>query len=358
MEAREAKGKVRRYIFGFDAADPERGAAELREKGFDAVVLGGADAPTTRALERAGIELYLCYGAFGLGGADEDPERWARDAAGRKRRWFGSGCPNDEALAQARLDAALERLRATPSARGLFVDGARFASFASSEGPEAFFTCFCPRCTARMRALGFDPERLTGAAQALMRSRGAEEASVEALGEWFAFRQACMRAYFDRFAAAVHALPGNRLACGFVFAPSLGGFVGQTGESVRALDVVAPMLYRAYPHAEGPACLGHEWEAAQALFDGRTLPRLAALAGVEKALVPAQGIEAQVGFPAARVGEETAAARSGLRTGQALLPILQIEDEHLAGTAAAAMEAGAAGYGLFMYGQAALPRVG
>ena len=27
MEAQEAKGKVRRYIFGFDAADPERGAA-------------------------------------------------------------------------------------------------------------------------------------------------------------------------------------------------------------------------------------------------------------------------------------------------------------------------------------------
>ena len=347
---------MKKYIFGFDAARPEACAERLRDAGFDAVVVGTADAATRAALTGAGLELYLCYGAYGTGADLAGEEHLTRDAAGLPRRWFGSGCPNDAALAAARLDAALAALRETPEARGLFVDGARFASFASTEGTAAFFTCFCPRCLRRMESLGLDGERIRTAVWALSETRRVAPADAPALRDWFAFRAATQRAYFERFAGAVHALPGRPLACGFVFAPSLGGFVGQTPESWAALDVVAPMLYRAYPHADGPACLGHEWAAARELFDAETLQALAELAGIDAALIPAAGeaaLKAQ-GFPPERVGAELSAWRERLGEEQVLSPILQIEDARREETIAAALAAGADGYGLFMYGQAEL----
>ena len=350
---------VKRYIFGFDVARPEACAAELRAHGFDAVVVGAADARTPAALAEYGLELYLCYGAYGVG-ANADASVLCRDAAGAPRRWFGSGCPNDTVTAEAHLSAALEKLRRVPSARGLIVDGARFASFASTEGPLGFFTCFCPRCLARIGKMGFDPERMRAAVLRLMERRCFPSEDAPALREWFAFRAACIQDYFKLLAEAVHALPGKKQAGAFVFAPSLGGFVGQTAAAMCELDLVAPMLYRAYPHADGPACLGHEWAAAKELFDDETLSRLAALADNPGELFPEKDAAAlrREGLSPARPGAEIAALADRLAPGQRLLPILQIEDEALEESASAVLDAGADGFGLFMYGQAELPQVG
>lgn len=270
---------MKRFLFGFDAENPAVCAAALRRNGFDAVAVGSADKETAAALQREGLALYLCFGAFSLGQSASAP----LDAQGRPAPWFHSGCPNDEELYESRMSAALDRLKDTPTARGIFVDGARFASFASAEGPEAFFTCFCPRCMERMRSLGLDAERIRAAVAALMESRRVGDA--EGIRDWFVFRRTCVKAYMERFASRVHAMPGGREACGFVFAPSLAPFVGQK-EACAALDVISPMLYRHYPHPVGPACLGHEWAAAKGMFGADVLRQLIQCAGGSAAALP------------------------------------------------------------------------
>ncbi len=343
---------MKRFLFGFDAERPERCARMLKRRGVDAVVVGDADERARAALAENGLELVLCFGAHGLGDDFDRPEHLAECASGRAARWFHSGCPNDGALSEARLSEVLARASRMLEARGILVDGARFASFASAEGPEGFFSCFCPRCMRKMEALGMDAARVRSAVDRLSAERRiADEAAI---ADWFRFRAACVGEFMARFAERVHALPGRPLAGAFVFAPSLAGFVGQTPAACGALDVVSPMLYRAYPHADGPACLGHEWAAARAMFDLPALARLTELAG--GAWTPGEAPEALLarGFAPEHVGWETAAARAGVRGGQRLLPILQMEDDQLADSAAAALRMGADGFGCFMYGQAPL----
>ena len=353
---------MKRFVFGFDGTHPEACARALKARGVDGVVTGDVDARGAEALAAESLELHLCFGALSLGGMEAPDEHLAEDAAGAARRWFGSGCPNDEAVRSARLEAALEKLRRTPTVRGLFVDGARFASFASTEGPEAFHTCFCPRCRAKMEAMGLDAEALRAAVARLSSSRRVLPGETPRLQDWFAFRAACVRDYMERFAAAVHALPGRPLAEGFVFAPSLGGFVGQTFDAWRALDAVSPMLYRAYPHAEGPACLGHEWAAALRLY-GRTA--LEALYGVAAEVSGISGLFpeadadtlAERGFPPERVGRELDALRGKMGPEQRLIPILQIEDRELLITERVARAHSAAGVGFFNLGPVAADEI-
>jgi len=247
---------MKRFIFGFDGSRPGECARELRERGIDAVIVGGADAPTLDALRKHGLGLYLCYGAHGLGGVSDARAHSALDAEGEPAAWFSSGCPNDEALIGVHLDAVIDRAREMEDVRGVFVDGARFASFASAEGPDGFFSCFCPRCMEKMDAMGLDAEEIRLSVRRLKRDRLVREGDFAFLRAWFSFRESCVKRYMERFAERVHAVRSDLKACAFVFAPSLAHFVGQTEAALGALDVVSPMLYRAYPHADGPACLG------------------------------------------------------------------------------------------------------
>ena len=340
-------------MFGFDDKNPERCAEALKKQGIDAVVLGGADEKVERALAESGIELYLCYGAHGMGEDFAAEEHLARDPFSRPARWFGSGCPNDAEIIGARLSAVLEKAKKLPTLKGIFVDGARFASFASVEGAESFFSCFCPRCMAKMERMGFDAENIRAAVGRLMETRRVADADRLFLQSWFAFREACVKEYMEKFADAVHTLPGGLLAGAFVFAPSLGAYVGQTERACAPLDVVSHMIYRAYPHAEGPACLGHEWAGAASLFGCGGMRAPVECADAEKAhLVPQNTPEAllQNGFGPERIGEEIAAVRPRIQT--RLLPILQIEDDALQASAESALRAGADGLGYFAYGLA------
>ena len=334
---------MKKYIFGFDTANPDACARSLREKGYDAVVVGGADERTREALAKYGIDLYLCYGALGL---RDEKDSLAVDVFGHERKWFGSGCPNNEALAIDHMTRALERV--TDDVRGVFVDGARFASFASVEGSEGFFTCFCPRCTAKMEENGLDPEALRRAVQALSKGGALSPEIMRELIGWFAFREKCVQEYFDRFAEALHGLRSDLVAGAFVFAPTLCGYVGQTAKACRSLDVVAPMLYRAYPHPDGPACLGHEWAALKRLLGGNALT--VSLCGAGPCSVPDETPEEllEAGFLLDRIALEVALAKGALRPGQRLLPILQIEDELRSETARLSVENGADGVGYFM----------
>lgn len=345
---------MKRFLFGFDTEHPEECARMLRRKGIDAVVMGDADERTQKVLADSGLELYLCYGAHGLGDESGETGHLARDAEGQSVRWFSSGCPNDAELTEARLDAALEKVARMPHVRGLMVDGARFASFASGEGTDGFFSCFCPRCVRRMADAGFDPERIRRAVLSLKQS--AQISDPEAIADWFRFREICVSGYFERFAQKVHALPGRRQAGAFVFAPSLAGFVGQTPAACAPLDFVSPMLYRAYPHPDGPACLDHEWAEALRLFGPETLRSLSELSGGSAALIPQANADQllEQGLPPARIGAEVSLAREQLGRAMPLLPIVQIDDECLLESVFSALLAGADGFGYFMFGQAPL----
>ena len=169
-----------------------------------------------------------------------------------------------------------------------------------------------------------------------------------AVDSWLEFRANVCKLYFDRLAVRAH--EAGLQAGAFVFAPSLWRFVGQIAKSCRALDVVAPMLYRAYPHKEGPACLNHEWAAFHTLLKN-------APDGAEKAArllfdTPLLGGENPMqGFSPAEIGAEVAAARAVSDKHIRLLPILQTEDASLAEVAKAVLNAKADGYGEFMYSQ-------
>lgn len=331
---------MKQYIFGFDAANPERCAEVLAQKGIGAVVTGSADDRAARAFAANGIELYLCYGAHGFSGG-----RLSVDASGQPRKWFSSGCPNDCETAAAHLEHALDAVNG--DVKGVFVDGARFASFASAEGEEAFFTCFCSECMKKLSS--------EGAREAVMKlqtDRSMTDAPL--LKEWLHFRERCVAEYFARFTAKVHALRSDLLACAFVFAPSLAGFVGQTMAACHPLDVVAPMIYRQYPHKDGPACLNHEWAAMKRMFGGETA-RFAALASDFSDLASRAPEDIlRDGFPPSHISREVAAAKTALRDGQCLWPILQIEDPERLNAASAAHNSGADCVGWFMYGQAEL----
>ncbi len=344
---------MKHFLYGMDTQNPASCARHLREHGFDAVVLGDATPETAAALEAEGLELYLCFGAYGI---SKESDALAVDAHGKPRRWFSSGCPNDMENAEKHLNAVLEKAAALPSVRGILVDGARFASFASVEGIASFFTCFCPRCMQAMNETGLDADAIKAAVGRQMETRCPQPQDEELLRQWFAFREKTVQRYMDRFAARVHELRSDLIAGAFIFAPSLGAFVGQTANACRSLDVVSHMLYRAYPHEAGVACLGHEWAAFLAGF-GASAEALRQIAMPHTALFMPQNPEKLLtnGFAPEWVGTEVALAHRIRCGGQQLWPILQIEDERIHETISHAKKNGADAVGLFMWGQADVP---
>lgn len=343
---------MKKYIFGFDTDHPENCARRLRSQGIDAVVIGNADDRTEDALANAGLELYLCFCAYGL---PANAPAAAQTAAGKPVKWFSSGCPNDSKTYKRHIQDAVSLARRLKTARGVFVDGARFASFASVEGRENFFTCFCPKCMEKMSDMGMDAKAVRASAARLMATRQVFDRDQENIAAWMDFRAACVRRYFERFAKNVHGLREGLLAGAFVFAPSLGRFVGQTPETFGSLDIIAPMLYRAYPHEDGPACLGHEWASLKELFGENTSEFVnTAAPGCSMPAASAEALRTD-GFPPEYVGEEVALARKGLLPNQQLWPIVQIEDNRLNETVQSAFSGGADSVGCFMFGQADLP---
>lgn len=355
---------MRQFIFGMDQQEPEKCADGLRAKGMDAVVLGGMDARAARALKNAGLAGYLCFGALSLGQDAETEARWALDAQEHRRRWFSSGCPCDEEIRERNLQAVLQAAQALPALSGIFVDGARFASFASPEGEAGFFTCFCPRCMQKMKARGLDAAGIRRAVSGLQLKKRLESADAPLIADWFRFRGAVIREMMERFCAAVKGMNPRWQTGAFVFAPSLAPWVGQGRESLGAPDLISPMLYRHYPHAQGPACLGHEWAGALHALGGAARDALACAAENaasgprRRALMQAIDFSApperflQHGFAPGHAALEAAATREEMLPAQRLLPILQLEDRQLPETIAGVQAAGADGWGLFMYGQA------
>lgn len=331
---------MKKYMFGL-GADAAASAKLLKDMGYDAVALSQGNASAFAAARDAGLETYLCYGAHSLGDFPQKTHG-ARDCFGNEAKWFGSGCPNSVELRDARLHAALEFAAGVEGLKGVLVDGARFASFASEEGVNAFFGCFCDKCMLKMGG----SEIREGVRALYHYLRGADGDMNElrrAVSAWLDFKEACVREYMDIFAASTRDL--GLLSGAFVFAPSLSRFVGQTPEACAPLDIVAPMLYRDYPHEIGTACLGHEWAAFKELLSRAKNPPDEIAERIFGVKLP------EADFTPEYVGRETAIARKSLRANQILAPIVQTEDDLLDTTFDCAMRAGADGCGEFMFSQ-------
>lgn len=343
---------MKRFVFGMDTSHPAESARLMRGHGYDAVVLGGASPEVADALQQEGIELYLCFGAYSV---PNDSARLAEDAFHTPRRWFNSGCPNDWENAERHLNAVLEKAASLPTVRGILVDGARFASFASVEGVESFFTCFCPRCMQAMQEMGLDAEAIRETVGRLMQNRTPHPGDETLLKQWLSFREKTVQVYMDRFAGRVHELRSDLIAAAFIFAPSLGMFVGQTPAACRSLDAVSHMLYRDYHHPYGVACLGHEWAALIEGF-GQHTQALLNSCGADPLFRVTQTPDELLhgGFEPEWVGLEIAQAREAYPR-QPLWPIIQLDDERVQETAQHARENGADAVGLFAYSHGELP---
>ena len=124
----------------------------------------------------------------------------------------------------------------------------------------------------------------------------------------------------------------------YLFPPSLASLVGQDYAALApSLDVVSPMLYRTL---EGDACLASEVGALSAL--GLLAPR---------GPFTAQDVGAEVALARDALGMSPAEGGAGPRpfVRPRLVPILQLADEAVAETTAAALDAGADGVDYFAY---------
>lgn len=341
---------MKHYIFGMDQKDPTACAHLLRKRGIDAVICGSFTPEAAAALEAEGLDMYLCFGSYGV----KPDGLLAQDPNGEPRRWFNSGCPNDAENANAHLDAVLAKAQALPKLRGILVDGARFASLASVEGIESFFTCFCPRCMQAMADMGLDAEAIRAAVKRLMDTRRLTKCDAPLIRDWLCFREKTVQSYMDSFAKRVHDLRPDLLAGAFIFAPSLGQYVGQTTEACRSLDVIAHMLYRDYHQEFGVACLGHEWAALVRGFGANTADWLQLTNAPLDVEREADDLRYN-GFAPEWVQKEVALARS--QTTQQLWPILQLHDDRAVETLRLAQNAGADAVGFFAYGHADVPQL-
>ncbi|MBE5783588.1 MAG: hypothetical protein E7329_09785 [Clostridiales bacterium] len=345
---------MKHFMYGFDQKNPRACARDLKERGIDAVVDGSFSPAAAQAILDEGMELYLCYVAHSLK-KTEDSGLLCQSPEGKEKRWFSSACPNEASIAQRRLDAVLEAAEKIPSLTGIFVDGARFASFASPEGFDSFFTCFCSRCIEKMRKMGLDAESIRAAVKRLQ-DHALLPDDEKHLRQWLLFREACVKEYMERFARSVRQKNPAWQTGAFIFAPSLGAFVGQTINACSSLDVISPMLYRAYPYAHGPACLNHEWAAFYSLL-GDTAEQIKRLSSIQlhqnKTTIPDALLKE--GFTPQEVGQEAAAAAAAAQPDQFIAPIIQLEDALCQETAQCTLAAGTGGVGYFAYQDGILP---
>lgn len=325
------------YMFGMDGQRPQECAELLKERGIDAVV-APPDEQAAQAALQAGLDVWGCIGAFSLQ-ADDPQEYYAEDALGRRGEWFGSGCPNEDALWQRNL-AKIGRWREL-GARGVFVDGARFAS--PCPGTEPFLSCFCKRCMAQGERAGYDMEKMRRDVRAW-----AQKPGTDAPRDWLRFRSECIGRRMAQFTGTVH---NSAMQSGaFVFAPSLAPLVGQTEEALAGLDIVAPMLYRRYRQRPGIACLNAEYESLWHFYENRGESDISRAVFAQTGVLPQKTGAQEIwlsGFLPDAVGEET--SRAAKQTKGVLAPIVQLDDDRLADTIGCAVQAGAQAVGFFAY---------
>ncbi|MBP8131747.1 MAG: hypothetical protein KA184_19385 [Candidatus Hydrogenedentes bacterium] len=361
--------EVSYWMHGF-GGDPKTTAAALKEAGFDIVVAGGD--VVIAAVNEAGMQAWLCGGAFGYGGLENEDSHKAVDILGETQVWFGSGSPNDPEIRAANLKS-YESMVATPGVTGILVDGCRFASPASGLRP--FFTDFSEHSERKAAQSGYDFGRMKQDVRVLFDlvaglGKGCAQGAVwltspagvvewltlhPGVLDWLRFRRACVTEHFRDISAIIHGA-GLRMGV-YIFTPSFAPLVGQAYvDLAEFVDVFAPMIYRNYPDRPGPACLNWELMVIPEELgltgkpeEATVMELILSWTGLAD-VVPSRSIEeVRAAVPPEAVGRQTAMARAQLPTDKELAPIIYIDDPDMAKTAALVRDNGADGINFFVF---------
>lgn len=256
----------------FNPPTDRAGIETLQRVGIDTVVAGSE---TLDALLEQPLTTYAVVHAFRTTEKDED---LAVNINGLPFQWFGSGCPSSPAV-HANFYKEMERLLSLPI-KGVFLDGVRFPSPASSEIKGGFFSCFCPRCQKDMTNRGYDKETIMRdvrkAADLILRGSSTTlqkwlrvlysptgwptiQAAYPGVVEWLRYRVDCVTLFVRELAAWMDKYYPDKELAAFLFQPCLAYFVGQDYHGLSPyLKIISPMVYRNYPHQPGPATINQE----------------------------------------------------------------------------------------------------
>lgn len=340
-----------RWMFG---AGDETARAQMLELGFSIVTDNRADLKPDNL---SGMALWRCLPAFSRRYVQNPDEHLALDPTGVPHKWFGSVCPTLPEAQEGNL-AHARRAAAEEGISGILIDGCRFSSPASGAGLDSFFTCFCPRCKAKMRELGLDAERITASVSALQRLCRGEGAQVDAEGirQWLDFRRAVVSEHIRAFVRAVKEVNPALPVGIYAFSPAMAIWVGQDYAALKdaGIDLFAPMIYRHWKDEDGPACLNVEVAAIARGLERSLSPEQVRQVLEQACGIPMPGETAQEifdrGFGPETVKLEVERVRAAVGDAP-LWPILQLADEKLAESEAAALEGGADGVAFFAWNE-------
>ncbi len=366
-------------MHGLDNNNKAQSLKRLQDMGIRGIV-SGFDEEAIALTAEQGMKAYVCTHAFTAEGQFGENPYLAEDVHGQKHVWFNSACPNHPEIQKDHL-RRIDTWSRTPGVSGIYVDGARFSSPCSSADFRSFFTCFCPHCAEKAAALGFDFERMQHDVQRLLSVFEGRESlplvnnlpyggvdllvllnALPGVGDWLRFRAQSIAEHMADAAATLRAADPDAVLGMYIFSPSIAPWVGQDYSQLRQhVDVFAPMIYRSLQAGEGPACLnketsrlGRELVNHDVMTDENAVAFLQTLTGFplsEYATV----VEVDRELPVAAVQMETQRARNLLGSRHPLLPIIQLDDDGLAQSTAAALAGGADGVNFFVYMAERLP---
>jgi hypothetical protein len=321
-------------MYGFDSKD-ESLFPRFKEAGIYGVVSGYNEEAMKKA-EEAGLNYYICTGAFG----SRDEKEYCISATGNPTPWFSSGCPNHPDIRKRSFEKGEEAAK-LPGLKGLIVDGARFSSPASKEGLEAFLTCLCPYCKAEMKRLGFNAERIQASLLAFYKLLKYGEIfsiprHISALKEWLRFRRLILSEFLKEYTERIKALNPDLERGIYIFTPSLSPLTGQDYEDLsNFFDFLSPMIYRKFDSPYGPACLDHEIGAIGSYGEGKDeyakeviRESFLQLTGVDYMSFGTTEELKEKGLPTEIIGKEVKKALS-LAGDTKLIPIILLEDREL-----------------------------
>ncbi len=354
---------VELWMHGISSKDPQGSVRMLKDLGFSVMVLGSARDQHEMARD-VGLDTYVCTGTFSRSGEFSDESFLAVDIEGVPREWFGSTCPNRKEVREKNISTVESALSET-EAKGLMLDGCRFASPASGLG--AFFTCFCHVCEQKAKEMGYDFGRMKRDVRTLYKSivdrrlsqtlqREPFEVanlltSLPGVCDWLSFRADCTIEHFENVTDVVKEMGAEMGA--YIFTPCLSGLVGQRYSRLRRLlDVVSPMIYRNYPDDPGPACLNKEAAALARYISQGGFEESEAASMVTWFLgLPEQRSidEIDAAVPEEAVALEADRAARMFSGGPSVLPIIYLGDEKVASTALAVSRTPVDGVNFFTY---------
>lgn len=348
----------------------------LKDLGISNVVLSAKQREAIEQAVEAGLSVYPCTHAYGT--RREDPEDLlCLTIEGDRKKWFYSNCPNQPRVQERHLET-IEELAGIPGIKGVFVDGARFASPAS--GIDAFFTCFCSACRTQAEVFGLDFDRIRRDVASLYNGlhQGKQERFAPLLTglsgwpsagdllslavrlpgvfDWFRLRALSTAKHVRDVRKTLKASNPGLVLGMYVFTPSLSGLVGQVYSLLAEhVDIISPMIYRNGP-ADSIAPLNSElarmWtdlSKATGLSREDAAMHVLRFAGYDSLLAENSPDVLAEALPPLAVGRETASARLILGSAKRLVPIIWLNDDEIERSVGAVQRAGADGVNFFTY---------